>query len=164
MKQIFRLSIVALVLICTFALVADAKTRRHHNSSSSIGIPSPRVFDDLGMYIDKPKKVKQKTGLTCLYKYTDRPCSDNHYFKGGCYAYGKNAKLASKRDLTFTATGPHAFVYIFSNDFSNEWWSYNFSDQADRDKFWNEMASNGEDMSWYLKGYDKGWYTISWNP
>ena len=101
------------------------------------------------------------TGLTRLYYSIEKPCRDNHYVEGGFFIYGKNAKYSKGK---VTPTGPHAFYYTFFHDFSLEGWTYNFSDESDRDNFWNEMVRKGEDMSWYGKGYDKGWYTINWQP
>lgn len=158
-----------LLLIIAVALMAgtplvDAKVKKSAckaTTLSSSAIPSPKAFDDIALHLKNPKKVKQMTGLTRLYYSIEKSCRDNHYVEGGSFIYGKNAKYSKG---TVTPTGPHAFYYTISYDFSCEGWSYNFSDKIDRDKFWNEMANSGEDMSWYGKGYKNGWYTIHFNP
>lgn len=165
MKRFFKLSIIVLALLCISTPMTDAKIKkstRKATTLSSYAFPSPKTFDDIALHLKNPKKVKQMTGLTRLYYSIEKPCRDNHYVEGGSFIYGKNAKANRRGEVT--ATGPHAFYYLYCSDFSVEFFSYNFSDIADRDKFWNEMANSGEDMSWYGKGYKNGWYTIHFNP
>ena len=113
MKQIFKLSIIVLALLSSTLPLADAKVKKTSRkaSMSSSAIPSPRVFDDIGLYLKNPKKVKQMTGLTRLYYSIEKPCRDNHYVEGGSFIYGKNAKANRRGEVT--VTGPHAFYYIY---------------------------------------------------
>ncbi len=163
MKQFFKLSIIVLALVCIATPMTDAKVKNSHRraTTSRSGIPSAKSLEDITMYLENPKKVKQMTGLTRLYYYIEKPCLDNHFVEGGSFIYGKNAKADKRGNVT--ATGPHAFYYNYCHDFSCEGWEYGFSDESDRDNFWNELSKTQDDMDEsYVKKYEKGWFTIGW--
>lgn len=157
MKKIFKLSIIALVLLCTVAQVSDAKTRRRHSSSSSSsGVPSYQAFSDA---IGNPQKMKE-LGISKLYEDIT-PATDDDPEIGVVY-YGKDVKIVPRggyeRDII--ATGPHAF-------FSEDSWAveadhdFGFKNKADRDKFYNQMLKAGYDKENISKSYFNGWYWIS---
>ena len=157
MKQIFKFSIIALLLLCTIAQVSDAKTRRRHSStSSSSGVPSYQAFSDA---IGNPQKMKE-LGISKLYEKIT-PATDDDPETGVVY-YGKDVIIIPhggfERDII--ATGPHAF-------FSEDSWAveadhdFGFKDKADRDKFYNQMLKAGYTREDIFKSYSNGWYWIS---
>ena len=155
MKRIFKLSIVALVLICTVAQVSDAKTRRHHNSSSSSStIPSFNAIwnanGSRGLKALGIKKLYAKSISTCTIEY-----------------YGKNVKVTPSGDgwqVKLTATGSNAFYY-FTNWAEGDgiYDEFGFKDRADRDNFYNQIMNSDLDFDEYevKTDYSSGWYTVS---
>jgi len=152
MKHFFKISIIALVLMCTVAQVSDAKTRRRHsNNSSSSGIP---YYEAIG----KPEKMKA-LGIEVIYEnlHTSQYDTDNQW---GVVAYGKDAKAVSKGNgyIDYIATGQHAFVYEWSagDGYMSEE-AYYFKNKADRDRFYKKIAKRFENL---YTGYSNGWYYI----
>ena len=121
----------ALTVALMVGTSVDAKVKKSYRraATSRSGIPSAKSLEGITMYFENPKKVKQMTGLTRLYYSIEKPCRDNHHIKGGSFIYGMNAKADKRGNVT--ATGPHAFYYAYSYDFSCEGWAYGFSDKKD---------------------------------
>ena len=156
MKQIFKLSIVALVLMCAVAQVSDAKTKkRHSSSSSSSGVPSYEAFSNA---LGNPQKMKA-LGIEVLYEDIT-PETDEDPEIGVCYI-GKDVVITplGGYDVDIKATSPHAFfqcdawAYESSHDFA-------FKNKADRDKWYKQMVKvYGSDS--LSKDYSNGWYWIT---
>ncbi len=161
MKHIFKLSIVALVLICTVAQVSDARTRKTKSSTSKT--PSIEAFYKA---FEDPKAM-QAIGLKRIYKNSGK------YAGTGTYdhvAYGINVKVKKMttknsngiRFPIFTATNPHAFYH-----FEDEWDSptgfhgcehtFGFKDKADCNKFCRLLQKDGIDKT---PSTENGWFVI----
>lgn len=168
MKQIFKLSILVLVLICANAPMAEARVKKSSlkTTSSRSGLSLARTIVSISGDTDYPQNIKRMTGMSRIY-YKKVPASRaNNMEEEVHYIYGQNVRVTSvgKNNIIVKATGPNAFYYEVSEfynaqeEYGGTTWTYYFSSKTDRDKFWNEFNA---DEPLAEKGHKNGWYWVS---
>ena len=157
MKFLLKITLITTaILLCTASL--DAKIKRSRSSASKT--PSIEAIYN-----------------ACVHKYNPKSCglkhinSDNGKYGGtGFYdrdVYAINVKAIKKgTNLTYKATGPHAFYFQKEYNetptgLSLTFYYFGFSNKADCEKFCSLLRRDGIDVS--APGLTNGWYELEVN-